>query len=350
MNQSGTRLLAILAGVVIGVATLVSSGCDKKEDKGSGGAGTSGGGAPAAPRKVQVHTVPAGTTLKLAFVTNNASDFWNIAAAGVRKYEAEAGVKVDIRRPPTGTVEEQNGYLENLATQGYHGIAISVIAPKDQVQEVNRAAEKTNVITHDSDAKDSNRLAYIGTNNTEAGRALGREIVKLLPQGGKIAVFVGTFAAANASERLAGIEQEIKGKNITIVAKKEDNKDPAVAQNNPNDVIVAYPDINLLVGLWSYNGPAIASAIDGAGKKGKILAAVFDEEDGTLLGIESGTIQVTCVQKPFQFGYLSSKLLHDLATKGESALPAGGAIDTGVDIINSNNVKQFREELAKLKK
>jgi ribose transport system substrate-binding protein len=344
VTKNATRLSAILAGVLAAGAVLLAAGCKDPNPPGTPAA------RPAPVYKVHPPVAP-GTTLKLAFVTNNASDFWNIAAAGVRKFLAEhPNVTIDIRRPPTGTVEEQNGYLENMVTQGYHGIAVSVIAPNDQVAEVNRAAAKTNVITHDSDAKQSNRLAYIGTNNTEAGRALGREIVRLLPSGGKIAVFVGTFAAANASERLAGIEQEIKGKNITIVAKKEDNKDPAVAQNNPNDVLVAYPDVAMLVGLWSYNGPAIASAIDGAGKKGKVLAAVFDEEDGTLQGIESGTIQVTCVQKPFQFGYLSSKMLYELATKGESAVPQSREIDTGVDIINKDNVKKFREELAKLKK
>ena len=46
--------------------------------------------------------------LKLAFVTNNASEFWKIAAAGVHKYEKEAGVQVDIKMPPNGKVEEQN--------------------------------------------------------------------------------------------------------------------------------------------------------------------------------------------------------------------------------------------------
>ena len=77
-----------------------------------------------------------------------------------------------------------------------------------------------------------------------------------------------------------------------------------------------------MVGLYNYNGPAIAAALDGLGKKGKVLAAVFDEDDGTLDGIESGAIQVTVVQKPFMFGYLASKWMHELATKGEAAKAA----------------------------
>src|SRR5207247_8850270 len=113
--------------------------------------------------------------LKLAFVTNNASEFWKIAAAGVHKYEKEAGVQVDIKMPPNGKVEEQNQIIENLVTQGYNGIAVSAIAPNDQIGAINKAAAKTIVICHDSDAPNSNRKLYIGTNNFEAGRALGRE-------------------------------------------------------------------------------------------------------------------------------------------------------------------------------
>jgi hypothetical protein len=60
---------------------------------------------------------------------------------------------------------------------------------------------------------------YIGTNNYEAGKALGKEIVEMLPDGGKMAVFVGTLSADNAAQRLKGIEDAIEGKNITIVDK-----------------------------------------------------------------------------------------------------------------------------------
>lgn len=291
--------------------------------------------------------------VKLAFVTNNASEFWKIAAAGVHKYEAEAKVQVDIKMPSNGTTEEQNQILENLASQGYDGIAVSVSAPADQVPVLNKVAAKTNLITFDSDAPKSNRLLYIGTNNYEAGKVLGGEIIKLLPNGGKMAVFVGTLAADNAAQRLKGIQDAIAGHKIDIVDKREDNTDRAKARSNVEDIINAHSDLNLVAGLWSYNGPAIAAAVEALGKKGKIIPAVFDEEDGTLNGIANDVIQVTVVQKPFQFGYLSSKWMHELATKGEAAraaIPANKVIDTGVEVINKANVAKFKEQLAEMKK
>lgn len=326
-----------------------AGGCDQGGDK-KGGSGSPTTGTTSASADADSSSGASPSQLKLAFVTNNASEFWKIAAAGVHKFEKESGVTVDIKMPPNGKVEEQNQILEELVAQGYNGIAVSVIAPSDQVAEVNRAAKKTHVICFDSDAPKSKRLAYIGTENFQAGKVLGQQIVKLLPSGGKIAVFVGTFAADNAKQRLDGVKAAIDGHNIEIIAQKEDQTDRNKARTNVEDVLNGFSDVNLMVGLWSYNGPAIAKAIEASGKKGKVLAAVFDQEEGTLDGIAAGTISCTLVQNPFQMGYLSPKLLADLSTKGMSALPSPPIIDTGVRVIDSSNVASYRAELAEMQK
>jgi len=325
------RTLAAAAGFF-----LLFASCDKK------------GGENAAPAATSSNKV-----LKLAVVSNSVSDFWKIVSAGIHKYEKEGKVQIDLKMPPSGTPEEQNQILENLVSQGYDAITLSVDAPNDQVPVLNRVAAKAKLLTIDSDAPKSNRLLYIGTNNYEAGKVLGGEMVKLLPSGGKVAVFVGTFSADNAAQRLKGVVDAIQGHKIDIVEKREDNTDRAKARSNVEDIINARPDLNMVVGLWSYNGPAIAAAIEALNKKGKVLAGVFDEDDGTLNGIANGSVQVTVVQKPFQFGYLSSKWMHELATKGEAAkaqLPTDKVIDTGVDVITKANVAEFRAKLEEMKK
>jgi ribose transport system substrate-binding protein len=332
-------LIALLAGIL-----LSGTSCNKNKT---------------APATETTHTIGDKTihffkvsdpnNLKLAFVVNTASEFWTIAAAGIHKYEKENNVQVDIKTPNQGKAEDQNKILENLTSQGYNGIALSVIAPDDQVSEINKAAETTNIFCFDSDCVKSNRILYIGTDNFHAGRMLGQEILKLLPHGGKIAIFVGTLAADNAKQRLAGIVDAIKDHNIDIVAKKEDGMDRNKARTNVENVITDYHDLNLVCGLWSYNGPAIADAIEASGKKGKILAAVFDQEQGTLDGIKKGDINCACVQNPFQIGYLSSKWLHDLAVQGDAVkLPEGGSIDTGANIINAGNIDEYTKQLTDL--
>src|SRR5438270_6713743 len=122
---------------VIAIALMLSALSCKKEEAGPSPS------APPSQSAAGVHIVKASdpSALKLAFVTNNTSEFWKIAAAGVHKYEKEANVQVDIKMPPNGKTEEQNGYLENLESQGYNGIAVSVIAPNDQIGNINKVAK-----------------------------------------------------------------------------------------------------------------------------------------------------------------------------------------------------------------
>ena len=292
-------------------------------------------------------------TVKLAFVTNNTAEFWKIAANGVHKYEAEGKVQVDIKMPPNGKTEEQNEILENLASQGYDAIAVSVIAPKDQTAVLNRTAQKARLITFDSDAADSKRLIYVGTINYEAGKTLGQRIVQLLPNGGKMAVFVGFFSADNAAQRLKGISDAVAGHNIEIVEKREDQTDRAKARGNVEDILNARTDVSLVCGLWSYNGPAIAAALEGTGKRSKVVAAVFDEEDGTLKGIRDGTIAGTVVQHPFEMGYRAARWMHRLATdfdKVRAEIPADGIENTGVEIVDKDTLADFEKRLAEWKK
>jgi ribose transport system substrate-binding protein len=300
--------------------------------------------------KSRVRTLPEGTPLKLAFICNNASNFWLIAKKGVEKAEKELGLSVNFYQPPDpATPAKQNEFLETLVSQGYHGAAISPIAPDGQTPDLDKAAARLNLLTQDSDAPSSKRLAYVGTNNFEAGRELGKVIVRLLPNGGKVAVFVGTFSADNATQRLKGIEKELEGTKIQIVAKKEDNKDANRAMTNVEDVLNAMPDVNLLAGLWAYNAPKIAAALK-ARKGSTVIGVGFDEDDETLSAIEEGVLKATVVQKPFEFGYQSIKLLHALTTKGESELPKGGVVDTGIRLITKENVKDFRRELAEMRR
>jgi ABC-type sugar transport system substrate-binding protein len=57
---------------------------------------------------------------------------------------------------------------------------------------------------------------------------------------------------------------------------------------NAVDTLVKYPDVAGLVGLWSYNDPAITGAVRDAGKVGQVKIICFDEEDETLQGIKEG--------------------------------------------------------------
>ena len=222
----------------------------------------------------------AGKRHKLAFVTNNASDFWTIARKGTEKAAAELpNADIEFRINSDNTAAEQQHVVDDLLVKGIDGIAISPVDPVNQLQMLNRAAQQALVITQDSDAPSSNRVCYIGTDNVAAGRQAGGLVKEALPQGGKIMVFVGTLDAANAQQRYQGLKEALQGTNIQILDVRTDSADRVRAKSNAADTLVNQPDIAGMVGLWSYNGPAIVGAVRDAGKTGKVKIVAFDEED-----------------------------------------------------------------------
>ena len=58
--------------------------------------------------------------------------------------------------------------------------------------------------------------------------------------------------------------------------------DFARARSNVDDVLAANPDINCMVGFYSYNPPKIYEALQAAGKLGQITVIAFDEDPITL--------------------------------------------------------------------
>lgn len=303
----------------------------------NGGGGSTGGGGDS-------------KNLRLAFVTNNASDFWTIARKGTEKADTELNdVTVEFRIPSDGTAAEQKRLLDDLLAKGVEGIAVSPVDPDNQTQLINDTAKRVLVVTQDSDAPKSDRAFYVGTDNVAAGRQAGGLIKEALPQGGKIMVFVGKLDARNAQERLQGIKEALQGSNISIVDVRTDDTDRVRSKSNVSDTLVRYPDVVALVGLWSYNGPAILNAVQEANKTGQVKIIAFDEEDETLAGVKQGAIYATVVQQPFEFGYQAIKLMQQYLKGDKSAAPQNKLVLVPTLIIKQDSVEAFTQKINQLR-
>jgi ribose transport system substrate-binding protein len=104
-----------------------------------------------------------------------------------------------------------------------------------------------------------------------------------------------------------------------------------------------------MVGLWSYNGPAILNAIKEAGKIGQVKIICFDEEDETLAGVKSGAINATVVQQPYEFGYQSVQLMTKFLGGDQSVVPPSKQIFVPTLIIKKDNVDAFISKTNKLR-
>ena len=305
-----------------------------------------------APSSAAASTAGTGnSTYRFAFVTNNSSDFWNIAEKGLRKAEKDFGVKVDMFRPLKGEIADQQRFLEDIMVQSYDGVAISPINPDAMTGTFDKVAAKMPLVCDDSDAPKSKRSVYVGTNNIDAGRAAGAAAIEGLKAAritkGKIAIFVGRIDMQNAIERKQGVDETLgKLPGFEMLPVYLDKTDRALAKKNVEDALARYPDLVLLLGLWSYNGPSMAGAVRASTRHEKPVMVVFDEEEETLKAVQDGAIFATIVQRPFQFGYQSIKALKDL--KDGKAVPP--VVDTGILTVKKENVAQFWSELRELRR
>ena len=309
-------------------------GCgDDKSDKPSAGAGTgaASGGAPAKS---------GGDDFKIVILTNGSSPFWDACDRGLKDAGQKLSVRVELVRNVDASEGGQIRRLEQLATQNdVKGVGVSVLESEasgvlEQMQALR--AKGVKVITVDSDGPREGREAFVGTNNLEAGRELGRLTSQLRPDGGKAVTFVGTLGAQNAKERIQGFKEGLNA-NIELVDSMEDAVDVTRAQNNVTAAIQNHPDVNILAGIWSYNAPAITDVITSNGRRKDFTIVAFDAEPNAIAAMDKGLIDAMVVQNPYDMGYTGATLLYRLITGDkagvEELLKGRDVVDTGLKVV-----------------
>ncbi len=305
---------------------------------------------------------------KYKVITNGISPFWTSMTKGLYQADLDLKVNGDWQAPEGTNNAAQVKVIQDTVAAKTDGIAISVIESDALVSTINDTVKQgIPVITFDSDSEKSNRLCYLGTVNFEAGRQAGLAALKLFPNGGKLVAFVGNMSAQNARDRYNGFKDAIKGTKLEFLRDPyTDEKDANSARKNVEDALTKYGNkVNGLVGLYSYNGPAIVNAVVAQNLRDKMKIICFDGEPDTLTNLKKGLVDVTVVQKPYEFGRLSIMLLNLLhqgknidaaLTEMQPELDKLGmkvdmtkhTIDTGVEVITPANSAEFLDKLKKL--
>lgn len=300
----------------------------------------------------------------VGYLTNGIASFWVIADKGANAAAAEFGVNVEVMMPPDGAAGQRR-MVQDLLARRVSGIAITPTDPDNQADLLEEIAANAHLITHDSDAPESDRLVYIGMDNYEAGRMCGQLLKKAMPDGGSVVLFVGLLGQLNAdlrrqgvidelldrphdSERRDPVDEVIRGERYTILDTRVDQFDFARAKSQAEDAMARYPDLDAMIGLFVYNPPQILEAVREAGKLEQITVVGFDEDDDTLEAIREGTIAGTIVQDPYRYGYESVRVLAALARGDRSVLPDNQFIDIPAREITAGNVDAFQAELQAL--
>jgi ribose transport system substrate-binding protein len=124
-----------------------------------------------------------------------------------------------------------------------------------------------------------------------------------------------------------------------------DDIDQTRAKRNVEDTLAANPDIDCMVGIYSYNTPRIYEVLKESGKLGEIKIIGFDEDPITLGGVREGSIVGTVVQNPYEWGYQGMKLMAKYLEGDKSGIPENELIIVPGQVIEQSNVDAFENEL-----
>jgi ribose transport system substrate-binding protein len=290
--------------------------------------------------------------------TNIGLPYWQSAHAGFARAAAEYGVTEDMRGPDTFTPAIEVDEFRAAVARKPAGILVSVADPSLMGPEINKAiAAGIPVITIDSDAPDSQRLYFIGTNNLEAGRLGGERVAADLSGKGNV-VFLTMPGQPNLEERLKGYKDAFaKYPGIKIVEVFDMKGESGTAMDKANEYMArtGASKINALICLEASAGKDVAEAFKRTKPQGTIIMAM-DVDQATLTLVKEGTIDATISQKPYTMALLGLKALDDLhhyplkpltrdfGSDATSPIPA--FVDTGVSLVEKSNVDKFMSTAA----
>ena len=152
---------------------------------------------------------------------------------------------------------------------------------------------------------------------------------------------MGYPKAQNAKDRIQGLQSELAGSNIQIIDTLADATKTDVARKNAQEALAKHPDLAGLVGLYSYNGPAILQAVRGAGKAGQVKVVCFDDDSETLAGIAAGDIYGTVVQVSTRIGYETIKRMDKYLAGDKTQLPQGNVLFNSL-AVNKGRVESLQ--------
>lgn len=261
--------------------------------------------------------------------------------AGARLTQELDGVTVEIKwqTPPQEDAQLQAQYVEQLVASGINGIAISVTDANTLNGVLKDAVDKgVVVVTFDSDAPDSGRMAYYGVDDKEAGRELMRQLAPMLNGNGVVAVLTGNPAASNLSARVDGVVEEAENHEGVSVKQvysfMPETATEAVAKMQ--QVQIANPDINgwALVGGWPLY---TANALDGIYENAKVVS--MDPLPLPIAYAQKGQVQVLVGQPYYGWGEKSVEMIVDKLHFDTS--PDSELVLAEFDIVTSENADEY---------
>ncbi|MFW2503247.1 substrate-binding domain-containing protein [Clostridium diolis] len=267
--------------------------------------------------------------------------YWLDIKTGAERAAKERGAVVEFLGPTTASTEDGLKLFDMATSAKVSGIITYVQEEGQYKKKINSAMEKgIPVVTIDSDEEDSNRIAYVGTDNVLAGQVAGKEMVKQIGTSGNVAIVMGGKNVKNQKERVEGFTEYIKSNsNLKIVDTDSSDAMLLEAEIITRKILNRNDNINALFCTSALDGIGAARAVKDLNYKDRVKIICFDDLDDTLSNIRNGLVSATIVQKSNEMGYRAVNIIMD-KIEGKSNKFSKSLID--VNVINNSNIWSYK--------
>ena len=292
------------------LALLALSACSKKaEPAAEGAAGT-----------------PAQRTVLIGILgKSQTNDVFQAAHAGARDAAAELGAKygvkveIEIRTPNDEDATKQAEAVDALVRRGAQGISVSCSEANTVTPSIDKAVTKgVAVMCFDSDAPDSKRFAFYGTDDFTCGQRIMESTIKALGGKGVVAILGGNQSALNLQKRVEG-------------AKAAAAKHPGIKLNEPGvfyhvetpekaaEAVASAQNANPGIQGWTFIGGWPLFTTDALKwAPGSIKVASCDGLPAQLDYLRSGHVEALFAQDSYGWGYKSVEILLEKIVNGKA--------------------------------
>ncbi|MCI8506410.1 MAG: substrate-binding domain-containing protein [Lachnospiraceae bacterium] len=252
-------------------------------------------------------------TKTIYFMPKEVAGAWNVySCTGAEDAGKELGIDVIISGPANADPTEQINMLEDAIVAKPDAIVIATNDAAGCKASIDKAVEQgILVLTYDSDCADSGRSFYVNSaSDYECGRMFVRDVAESVGEDAKVAVMGGGISAGNQQERLAGVQDEMKENypNMELLATTWSDDDTEVALQNAENLILANPDLQAIIGISGYEPHSAAAAVkeaveQGNLEEGSVFITGLTLPDVIRPYIEDGTVESAYVTEPAYLAY-----------------------------------------------
>jgi ribose transport system substrate-binding protein len=265
---------------------------------------------------------PDGYTIAAVF-PNTADPFWQTITCGAAAKADELGV--DLQQF-NSTNTDTNTIASNFQSASLIGADAMVVNPFTNNQFIAQyqqlMADGVPVVTSNGTDPQAEYMTVFSDSET-AGFA--DQVADLIPEGDGTMVFMGGAPGIPPLESRTNpfyeAVQEMRA-DLTPLPIEYSGFDINTATTDVASLIIANPDLKLIIASNGPDGVGAAAAIKQAGREGEIALIAFDAVPAEVDELRAGTITALIAQDPFSIGETSVQELVDYL----DAHPDGGAV------------------------